>query len=113
MDKQNDWYALTRIGAEFIAGTEETRRQLFREQCLEISTFEQFIALIQSAGKKGLLSKQAAKALLDDIHLELADLTVEKLGAMLANWAEYAGLVVRSGRLCFFNENAPLQLRMF
>jgi hypothetical protein len=113
LDKQKDWYALTKIGAEFITGTEETRRQLFREQCLEISTFEQFIALMQSAGNKGMLSKRAAKALLDDIHLELADLTVEKLGAMLANWAEYAGLVVRSGRLCFFNENAPLQLRMF
>jgi hypothetical protein len=113
LDKQNDWYTLTAIGAEFVTGTEEMQRQLFREQCLELSTFGQFIALIQSAGTKGLLSKQAAKELLDDIHLELAELTIEKLGSMLANWAEYAGLIVRVGRLCFFNEHAPRQLSMF
>jgi len=112
-DEQTDNYSLTPMGIEFARSPEKMRRQLFKQQCVGNSVFNQFVSFIESAREKGTPSKQAARELLNEMHLELADLTTEKLGAMLANWAEYAEIIVRVGRLCFVKEHVPEQLSMF
>jgi len=58
-------------------------------------------------------SNGAAKDLIQEMKLDLAELTIEKLGSMLANWAEYAGIIIRRGKLCFAKGYLPEQLKMF
>jgi hypothetical protein len=101
IDEQTEKYYLTSLGTEFVKSSEKIRRPLFQKQCSSIPNFNRFVALIEAAGEKGISSKQAAQDLVQELKLSLAELTVEKLGAMLANWAEYAGVVTRRARLCF------------
>jgi hypothetical protein len=63
--------------------------------------FKQFVSRVDAAAEDGVPATEAASCLLKEMGLELADATVDKLGSMLANWAEYGNLIVRSGRLCF------------
>lgn len=106
-------YGLTALGTQFVEGSEKTKRKLFQEQCLKIPTLNQFIIHVEAAGQNGISSKQVAQKLAQDMKLDLAEATVEKLGNMLANWAEYAEIVVRVGRLCFMAKYIPKQESLF
>jgi predicted transcriptional regulator len=112
-DEHTKKYSLTPLGAEFARSSEEIRRKLFRQQCLNVPVFNRFIYFIEIAGDKGINSKEAAKDLIQEMSLDLAELTIEKLGAMLANWAEYAGVIDKRGRLCFAKGYLPEQFNMF
>ena len=109
-DDKAGMYSLTSLGARFVASSDKTRRQLFRQQCSNIQVFNQFISYVEAAGINGITSRQAARKLVQEMQLEMADATVEKLGAMLANWAEYAEIIARSGRLCFMKKYVPEQM---
>ena len=106
-------YSLTMLGKEFAQSSEENRQKLFQKQCLNVPVFNRFIQLIEVAGDKGVGSKAAAKDLIQEMKLDLAELTIEKLGAMLANWAEYAGIITRRGKSCFAKGYLPEQLKIF
>lgn len=101
LDEQAEKYCLIPLGKEFVKSSERIRRQIFQKQCTNIPIFNRFVSLIEAAGEKGVSSKQAAQDLVQELKLSLAELTVEKLGAMLANWADYAEVVTRKARLCF------------
>jgi hypothetical protein len=103
-------YSLSDIGLEFARSDEDKRRKIFKHQCLNVPVFNRFIYFVEEAGGKGIYSKTVAKALVREMQLDLAELTIEKLGAMLANWAEYAEIISRKGRLCFSREQLPEQL---
>lgn len=106
-------YALTQAGTEFASASEELRRTLFRQQCSNIPILERFVVAVINAGARGSHPKDVAAGLVKEMSLDLAELTVEKLGNMLANWSEYAEFIVRKGRLCFGRECLPRQGSMF
>jgi hypothetical protein len=112
-DGEAKMYSLTPLGARFVASSDKARRQLFRQQCLNIQVFNQFNSHIEAAGADGIASKQATRNLVQEMQLEMADASIAKLGNMLANWAEYAEIIVRLGRLCFMKEYAPEQMILF
>ncbi len=113
-DGEAKMYSLTSLGARFVAGSDKTRRQLFRQQCSNIQVFNQFISHVEAAGINGIASKQATRDLVQEIvQFEMADASVAKLGNMLANWAEYAEIIVRLGRLCLMKKHAPEQMILF
>jgi hypothetical protein len=99
LDEKTGMYCLTSVGVEFIKGSNDVRRQLFRQQSSSFQVFNQFVLYVEAAGKNGISSKHAASTLVEERQLELADATIDKLGAILANWAEYAEIIVRLGRL--------------
>jgi hypothetical protein len=106
-------YSLTNVGREFAQAKEEVKQELFKKQCLAVPVFNSFIQLVNKAGDKGINCKMAAKDLIEEMKLDLADLTIEKLGTMLANWAEYSGILSRTGKLCYVKDYLPEQLKMF
>jgi len=112
-DDKARMYSLTSLGARFVASSDKTRRQLFRQKCSNIQVFNQFISRVEAAGINGMASKQAARNLVQEMQLEMADASVAKLGNMLANWAEYAEILVRLGRLCFMKKHIPKQMILF
>jgi len=112
-DKQTTLYCLTLTGKAFIEGSEDDRQRLFYQQCLKLNIFNQFVAHVESAGKYGVSKKQAAVLLVKDMQLDMADATVDKLGSILANWAEYAGVITRLRRLCFLKKYVPEQMKLF
>jgi hypothetical protein len=112
-DEQTALYCLTPIGQAFVEGSEENKRGLFHQQCSKLDVFNQFVAHVEAAGKYGIANKQAATLVVKDIQLDMADATVDKLGSILANWAEYAGVIARSRRLCFLKKYVPEQIKLF
>lgn len=99
-------YYISPIGLKFIQGSETERREIFAQQCSKIDVYNDFISYINDTKYAGITSKQAAEKLTTNMNLTLADATIEKLGAMLSNWAEYAGTIIRTGRLCHTKEYA-------
>ena len=112
-DKQTTLYCLTLAGKAFVESSEDDRQKLFCQQCSKLDVFNQFVAHVESAGKHGISSKQAAALLVKDMQLDMADATIDKLGNMLANWAEYAGVITRLRRLCFLKKYIPEQMKLF
>lgn len=112
-DKQTTLYCLSPIGQAFVESSEEHRRELFGHQCSKLDAFNLFVKNVEAAGKRGIAAKLAANNVVQEKELELADATIDKLGGILANWAEYAGVIVRSRRLCFLKVHVPEQIRLF
>jgi len=104
---------LTPTGVEFVESPDDTRREIFGRQCSNFPVFTQFVSYIKAARENGISGKQAAVRIVQEMQLELADATIDKLGAMLGNWAEYAGVIVRSGGLCFMRKYVPQQMALF
>lgn len=112
-DKQTTLYCLTLTGKAFVEVSEDDRQRLFYQQCSKLNIFNQFVAHVESAGKHGISNKQAAVLLVKDMQLDMVDATVDKLGSILANWAEYAGVITRLRRLCFLKKYVPEQMKLF
>jgi hypothetical protein len=113
LDEKTSLYCLTEIGTQFAKANEESRRLIFKDRCREIPVFNRFVHYIDDAGIKGIYSQDAAKSLAQELQLDLAELTIEKLGMMLANWAEYAGPVKRRGKLTYSRAQLPQQQVLF
>jgi hypothetical protein len=109
IDVRTNMYCLTEFGIQFARADEGLRRSIFKNRCQEIPVFNRFLYYIDAAGAKGIYSQNAAKSLAQELQLDLAELTLEKLGMMLANWAEYAGLVKRRGKLTYSRAQLPQQ----
>ena len=112
-DKQTTLYCLTPVGRAFREDLEDNRQKLFYQQCSKLNVFNQFVVHVESAGKYGISNKQAAALLIKNMQLDMADATIDKLGSILANWAEYAGVITRLRRLCFLKKYVPEQLKLF
>jgi predicted transcriptional regulator len=112
-DEDTKKYNLNDLGTEFARSSEKIRRKLFNQQCINVPVFNRFVFFIEAAGDKGINSKIAANYVTQEMKLDLAELTIEKLGAMLANWAEYAEAIDKRGRLCFSKGHLPEQFSMF
>jgi len=112
-DSGSALYHLTPIGSKFVKISEETRQELFGEQCSNFQVFDQFVSYVESAGRKGITSREAANRLVEEMGTQLADSTIDKLGGILANWAEYAGMIVRVNRLCLMADLVPKQMELF
>lgn len=106
---QSEKYELTALGKEFVSKSAEDRRIMFGQQCHNFDVFQSFLNIVEQAGFDGVSSSDAAKEIVMGLGLEMADLTTQKLGGILANWAEFADLVVRSNRLCYLKEYFPQQ----
>lgn len=112
-EEQTTLYCLTPIGQAFVESPEDNRRQLFYQQCSKLDVFNQFVGYVEAAGKRGIPNKQAASLVVQEMQLDMADATIDKLGNILANWAEYAGVIARSRRLCLLQGYVPEQFKLF
>jgi len=112
-DESKQKYCLTKIGKIFVSSSEQQKREIFGTQCENFDVYNKFIEIVGEAKEEGIPHKSVAQVILSDINLELADLTVDKLGAILANWAEYAGVIVRSGKRCVLQRYVPEQKNFF
>jgi len=106
-------YKPTDKGKLLINSSEEKRRNLFAKQCLNFSVFNEFISHVEEAGEKGINSRKVADKIVKEQKINLADSTIDKLSGILANWAEYAGIIYRRKRLCFMQEYGPEQKLLF
>jgi len=111
--RERDAYYLSADGRRFGQSGEVDRRTLFGQKCQELDVFNRFVDKVNSAGAAGISSREAAGQVVQELQIELAETTVYKLGLLLANWAEYAGIVSRRGRLCIMGSLAPEQMRLF
>jgi hypothetical protein len=105
-------YCLTPIGIRFVKSSEETRQELFGKKCSNFQIFDQFVSYVESAGRKGVTSREVANRLIEEMGIQLADSTIDKLGGILANWAEYTGTIVHVNRLCVMKDLVPVQKRL-
>lgn len=112
-DRDESKYRLSEVGSGFVRAGDGERRRIFVERCQKIEVFSSFMTTVKASGSRGVRPREAALGIVTGMELELADATIDKLGMMLANWAEYAGLLVRRRRLCFSIEHVPRQLTLW
>ncbi|VAW43617.1 hypothetical protein MNBD_CHLOROFLEXI01-449 [hydrothermal vent metagenome] len=111
-DDSSKIYRLTEIGETFIKGTELERTKIFGKQCKTVELYNLFLAKVDETGESGVSSRFAIDRVLVELKIELADTTLDKLGNILANWAEYAGVISRKGRVCRLKKYIPEQMTL-
>jgi predicted transcriptional regulator len=106
-------YHLTPLGESFLSVSKEKRKEIFGIQCENFPVFKQFTAIVEESGETGITSREAALRINENNGFDLADATLDKLGGILANWAEYAGIIARLNKKCYMYELLPEQQKLF
>lgn len=112
-DENTGLYKLTNVGARFAMESESERRDIFAEQCNTVEIYRDFVKTVETRQSAGIAHRDAVELILAGTDLGLADATMDKLGAILANWAEYGGVITRYGRRCIASKYAFHQADLF